>query len=74
MGKANSENTLREWSDSSPSQSRNSWEMERKIEGYCQGFKQRLVMYQQEMGASKVESNQKIALSLTSSIPDRLWL
>lgn len=29
-------------------------------------------MYQQEMGASKVESNQKIALSLTSSIPDRL--
>lgn len=29
-------------------------------------------MYQQEMGASKAEGKKKIALSLTSSIPDRL--
>lgn len=45
-----------------------------KIGGHCQGVKQSFVMYQQEMGASKVEGNQKIALFLTSSIPDRLWL
>lgn len=72
VGKANSENTLRGRSDSSPSQSQNSGEMERKIGGNCQGFKQSFVMYQQEMAASKAEGNQKIALSLTSSIPDRL--
>lgn len=29
-------------------------------------------MYQQEMGASKAEGNQEIALSLTTSILDRL--
>lgn len=71
-GKATSENTSREWSDSNPSQRPNSWEMERKAGGYCQGFKQSFIMHQKEMGASKAEGNQKVALSLTSSIPDRL--
>lgn len=72
LGKASSENTFGEQNYSSPSQRQNSWEMERKIGGHCQGFKQSFIMHQQEIGASKVEGNQKIALFLTSTIPDRL--
>lgn len=74
VGKASSENTFAEQNYSSPSQRQNSREMEGKIGGHCQGVKQSFVIYQQEMGVSKVEGNQKIALFLTSSIPDRLWL
>lgn len=71
VGKASSESTFGEQNYSNPMR-QNPWEMERKTGGHCQGFKQGFIMYQQEIVASKVEGSQKIALSLTSPIPDRL--